>query len=66
MSLVRKIGNHFKHRFGNGFSYLLLLHRLFVGLVHVVHLDAHVRFLVLEVSFDLCQLRGEQAIDQLS
>lgn len=35
---------------------LLLLHWLFVWLLHLVHLHSHIRLLILKVCFELCEL----------
>lgn len=35
-------------------AYLLLLHGIFVGFLHLVHLQSHIGLLILKVCFELC------------
>lgn len=52
------------HAEGAGvFSYLLLLHSLFVRFLHLVHLHPHIGLLVLKVCFQLRELEGGLTIN---
>ena len=41
-------------------NYLQLFCDFFVGFLHLVHFGSHLRFLVLKISLQLCDLRGEK------
>ena len=41
-------------------NYLQLFCDFFVGFLHLVHFGSHLRFLVLKINLQLCDLRGEK------